>query len=159
MLILEEAHHLLLQEKGRPETITDIFLMEIRETDQVVCLLDQSPSLISTTALSNVNTLIAMQLRHQDDICRMAKALLLKEEEYFGMLRTREAIVKTQHPRPFLVRFPLTPSGKAQSQKMPSESTWRPITAVFRKVRHRNIPLQPIRWDLCGFANRINKMN
>ncbi|MDH3976611.1 MAG: DUF87 domain-containing protein [Deltaproteobacteria bacterium] len=108
MLILEEAHHLLLQPQGQhSETITDIFLREIRETGQGVCLLDQSPAKINSTALSNVNTLIAMQLRHQDDIQQISKALLIKEYEYFGMLKTGEAIIKTQAPQAFLARFPL----------------------------------------------------
>ncbi len=107
MLILEEAHHLLLKKHEQEENITDIFLREIRETGQGVCLLDQSPSLISNTALSNTNTLIAMQLKHKDDIYQVSKALLLKELDYFGMLKVGEAIVKTQEPQPFLVSFPL----------------------------------------------------
>ena len=106
MLILEEAHHLLLQKQGNEETITDIFLREIRETGQGVCILDQSPTQITTTALSNVNTLIAMQLRHKDDIYQITKAHLLKEPDYFGKLRVGQAIVKTQEPDPFLIQIP-----------------------------------------------------
>jgi hypothetical protein len=112
MMILEEAHHLLLKQKDQTETITDIFLREIRETGQGICLLDQSPSLISNTALSNTNTLIAMQLKHRDDIYQISKALLLNDQEYFGMLKVGEAIVKTQCPSPFLVRFPFVPIKK-----------------------------------------------
>jgi hypothetical protein len=112
MLILEEAHHLLLKKHSETETITDIFLREIRETGQGVCIIDQSPSLISNTALSNVNTLIAMQLKHQDDINQISKALLLKDPDYFGMLKVGEAIIKTQHPQPFLTKFPHIPIKK-----------------------------------------------
>jgi hypothetical protein len=106
MMILEEAHHLLLKKQEQGETITDIFLREIRETGQGVCLLDQSPSMISNTALSNTNTLIAMQLKHRDDINQISKALLLDDVKYFGMLKVGEAIIKTQAPHPFLIKFP-----------------------------------------------------
>ena len=109
LFIIEEAHHMLLKQKDQEETITDLALRELRELGQGFCVLDQSPSLISNTALSNINTLIAMQLRHQDDIRQVSKALLLDldEQKYFGMLKTGEAIVKTEHPNPFLLRFPL----------------------------------------------------
>jgi len=117
MIILEEAHHLLLKKHEETETRTDIFLREIRETGQGVCLLDQSPSLISNTALSNTNTLIAMQLKHKDDIYQISKALLLNEHEYFGMLQVGEGIVKTQAPQTFLIKFPLATSKKRLGER------------------------------------------
>ncbi len=108
LFIIEEAHHMLLKKKEQEETITDLCLRELRELGQGFCILDQSPSLISNTALANINTLVAMQLRHQDDIRQVSKALLLDldEQKHFGKLKTGEAIVKTEHPNPFLLRFP-----------------------------------------------------
>ena len=114
VLLVEEAHHILLKKKQEligAEAVTDIILREIREFGEAIVLLDQLPSLISKPALENSYTTIAMNLKEKGDVTAAAKAMLLESDEarYLGRLPVGWGIVKLQARwvKPFLVRFPL----------------------------------------------------
>jgi hypothetical protein len=119
VLLIEEAHHVLLKKKQEltgAEAVTDVILREVREFGQAIVLLDQLPSLISRPALENTYTTIAMNLKEKGDVTAAAKAMLLESDEtrYLGRLPVGSAIVKLQARwvKPFLVRFPLFPIRK-----------------------------------------------
>jgi hypothetical protein len=111
--IIEEAHNCLLREKMRlsgKETITDIILRQIRELGEALIIIDQQPSLITPTALSNIHTQIMMKMSYADDVGTAMRLVSLdpSEAEYLRMLKTGWAIAKVPDwHKPFLVKFPL----------------------------------------------------
>jgi len=114
VLMIEEAHHVLLKKKQEltgAEAVTDIILREVREFGEAIILLDQLPSLISKPALENTYTTICMNLKEKGDVTAASKAMLMESNEakYLGRLPVGWAITKLQArwPKPFLVRFPL----------------------------------------------------
>lgn len=114
VLLIEEAHHILLKKKQEltgAEAVTDVILREVREFGEAIVLLDQLPSLISKPALENTFTTISMNLKEKGDVTAAAKAMLLEADEarYLGRLDVGWGIVKLQArwPKPFLVKFPL----------------------------------------------------
>jgi hypothetical protein len=117
-VIIEEAHHVLLKNKGSKETVMDVILREIRELGESIILIDQHPSLISIPSLGNTYCTIGMNLKHNRDISTLAEAMLIeeKEREYFGKLEVGLGIVKLQGRwfKPFLVKFPLVEVKKGQ---------------------------------------------
>ena len=114
VLLIEEAHHVLLKKKQEltgAEAVTDVILREVREFGQAIVLLDQLPSLISKPALENSYTTICMNLKEKGDVTAAAKAMLLESDDarYLGRLDVGWGIVRLQArwPKPFLIRFPL----------------------------------------------------
>lgn len=114
VLLIEEAHHVLLKKKQEltgAEAVTDVILREVREFGEAIVLLDQLPSLISKPALENSFTTICMNLKEKGDVTAAAKAMLLESDEtrYLGRLPVGSGIIKLQARwvKPFLVRFPL----------------------------------------------------
>jgi len=112
VLVIEEAHHVLLKKKQEltgAEAVTDVLLREVREFGEAIVLLDQLPSLISKPALENSFTTIGMNLKEKGDVTAAAKAMLLESEARFlGHLAVGQGIVKLQArwTKPFLVEFP-----------------------------------------------------
>ena len=114
VIIIEEAHHILLRKKQEvtgEETVTDVLLREIRELGESIICLDQHPSLISKPALGNTYATFAFNLKHRGDIAMMQDCLHLDGEQagYLGRLEVGWAMVKLQGRWffPFLVRLPL----------------------------------------------------
>jgi hypothetical protein len=119
IIMIEEAHHVLLRRKQEvmgEEAVTDIILREIRELGESIILIDQHPSLISKPALGNTYCTIAMNLKHRSDIAMIADCMLLdtKRTRYLGKLEIGTAMVKLQGRwfEPFMVRFPLVKVNK-----------------------------------------------
>lgn len=116
--IIEEAHNCLLREKMRlagKETITDIILRQVRELGEALVVIDQQPSLITPTALSNIHTHIMMKMSYPDDVVTTMRLASLdpSDTEYLRMLKTGWAIAKVPDwHKPFLVKFPLVPLKK-----------------------------------------------
>jgi len=113
VIVIEEAHHVLLRKKQEAtgeEAVTDIILREIRELGEGIIVLDQHPSLISKPALGNTYTTLALNLKHRGDLAMMGDCLLLNREEalVLGRLEVGWGLVKLQGRwhRPFLVKFP-----------------------------------------------------
>lgn len=114
VILIEEAHHVLLRRKQEimgAEAVTDVILREIRELGESIILIDQHPSLISKPALGNTYCTVAMNLKHRSDIAMIADCMLLdtKRMRYLGKLEVGTGMVKLQDRwfEPFLVRFPL----------------------------------------------------
>jgi hypothetical protein len=114
VILVEEAHHVLLKKKQEligAEAVTDVILREIREFGEGIVLLDQLPSLISKPALENTFTTICLNLKEKGDVTAASKAMLLESDEVrlLGQLPVGWGVVKLQArwPKPFLVRFPL----------------------------------------------------
>lgn len=122
IIIVEEAHHVLLRRKQEimgEEAVTDIILREIRELGESIVLIDQHPSLISKPALGNTYCTIAMNLKHRSDIAMIADCMLIdtKRTRYLGKLEVGTGMVKLQGRwfDPFLVRFPLVKVDKGST--------------------------------------------
>jgi len=112
-VLIEEAHHLLSNEKFSligGQTVMDIVFREIREFGVSIINIDQMPSHINQAALANTFCSICFNLKHKADVNAMSQAMLLGEEEKeaLGMLPVGQAIVKLQGriPRPFLIQVP-----------------------------------------------------
>ena len=112
VVFIEEAHHVLYQGKTRArETTMEMLLRQCREIGIGTVIIDQQPSLISSTALANTYTSICLNQKSPGDISKAAALSLVDNDEkkYFSMLPVGWGIVKLQDrwTRPFLVRFPL----------------------------------------------------
>lgn len=114
VILVEEAHHILLKQKQDlqgGETVVDIIVREIRELGEGLILIDQVPSQMSNVALANTYTTIAMNLKHQSDVYSAARSMLLGvgEKDYLGKLEVGFAICKLQGRifKPFLLKIPL----------------------------------------------------
>ena len=112
VVFIEEAHHVFYQGKTRvKETVMEMLLRQCREIGIGTVIIDQQPSLISTTALANTYTSICLNQKNPSDISKAASLSLVDNDEkkYFSMLPVGWGIVKLQDrwTRPFLVRFPL----------------------------------------------------
>ena len=112
VVFIEEAHHVLYQGKTRAkETVMEMLLRQCREIGIGTVIIDQQPSLISTTALANTYTSICLNQKNPSDISKAASLSLVDSDDkkYFSMLPVGWGIVKLQDrwTRPFLVRFPL----------------------------------------------------
>ena len=108
VIVIEEAHNVLLKHTEGYETVVEMILRQIREYGVCICLLDQHPSLMSLPALGTYCT-IAFNLIAHEDIRAIASTLALEDDrDYFGKLKTGQAIVKLQdrYLKPFLVEFP-----------------------------------------------------
>ncbi|NIO27736.1 MAG: hypothetical protein GTO29_04180 [Candidatus Latescibacteria bacterium] len=113
VILIEEAHHILLRKKQEiegTETVVDTLIREIRELGEGIVVIDQHPSLVSRPALGNTYTTICLNLKEATDVRAASDAMLLKDDqrEYLGHLPVGQGIVKLQDrwTRPFLVDFP-----------------------------------------------------
>lgn len=113
VMIIEEAHHILLKRTGAGsggEAITDTILREIRELGESIVLVDQHPSMISVPAMGNTYATIALNVKHRSDVNALGGAMLLDEDqkELVGRLTIGQAIIKLQGRwlQPFLIQIP-----------------------------------------------------
>jgi hypothetical protein len=112
-IIIEEAHNVLLREKTRitgKESIIEVILRQIRELGEGLVIIDQTPSQITPTALSNIHTHVILKLSYHDDVAVSAKLLGLapNQFDYIKNLKTGWAIMRVPYvPKPFLIKFPL----------------------------------------------------
>lgn len=117
LVVIEEAHNVLLRKSSGSETIIELMLRQIREYGVGVCIVDQHPSLISYPALGTYCS-VSFNLRLKQDRDAMASALLLRdrEAEFLGKLPSRFAIVKIQDRflTPFLIKAFEIKSGKPE---------------------------------------------
>ena len=108
IIVIEEAHHLLLR-TNKEEDITDVIMREIRELGEGIVILDQHPHKVSVSALGNVYTRIGFQTSLSQDFSSLSRSQLIPtgNETYYGMLKVGEAIVKTGRvPFPFMISVP-----------------------------------------------------
>jgi len=140
LIVIEEAHNILLKHLEDYETIAEMILRQIREYGVGICLLDQHPSLMSLPALGTYTT-ICFNLRAREDIQVMETALNLEEDrEYISMLRRGQAIVKLQdrYIKPFLVGF-----GKAACKERTDFTTRNGFPQRFPQIKAISEPDKP----------------
>lgn len=111
--IIEEAHHVISKDKERKdgkETIIDVMLREIREFGEGIILIDQMPSKISSSALSNTYATVCFNVKSGNDIAEISRIMGFSGEErnQLSRLRVGESVVKLQgrHTMPFLLKTP-----------------------------------------------------
>lgn len=112
-IIVEEAHHILSQQKRNlsgGETIIETIFRQCRELNESIIVLDQQPAQLSSFCLANTYTTIVLNLKHRKDVDMINKSLLLNDEEreYPIRLGLGQAIVKLQDrvQNAFLLRIP-----------------------------------------------------
>ena len=112
-IVIEEAHHLLADERKSlvgGQSVMEITFREIREFGESMVLLDQHPSQISLPALGNTFATISLNLKTSKDVNAMAQCMLLENEEkdILGSLEVGQAVVKLQGrvQGPFLIGIP-----------------------------------------------------
>ncbi len=98
VLILEEVHN-IFQKQSFDRSSADnleVLVREIRSFGEGLVFITQHPSLLPIHILGNSNTLIFLNLQHEDDVNAARKSLFLSHEEsmYLGQLQVGEGIVK-----------------------------------------------------------------
>jgi hypothetical protein len=111
VIIVEEAHHVLLRADGRAkESLLAQLLRQCRELGIAFVVVDQHPSLISRAVLGNCYTSICLNLKDPADV-RVAgglSGLTEVERQFLTRLPVGQGVVKLQDRwrEPFLVGFP-----------------------------------------------------
>ena len=112
VIVFEEAHHVLYrQEHKNQESLMNQLLRQGRELGIGSIIVDQQPSLISSSALANCFASICLNMKNPADM-NVARGLSLLPENLkhsFSKLPVGTGIVKLQDrwTEPFLVRLPL----------------------------------------------------
>lgn len=107
-VVLEEAHHVLHDKQS--EAFFGRFLRQCRELGIAVLLVDQNPGLMSSVALGNCFTTIALNMKAPSDV-RTASSLLgltEKDRAFLSRLPVGRGIVKLadRWRSPFVLQFP-----------------------------------------------------
>ena len=112
-IIIEEAHHILSQQKRNlsgGETIVETIFRQCRELNESIIVLDQQPAQLSAFCMANTFVKIVMNLKYRKDVDTINKSLLLNDNarEYPVRLGLGQAIVKLQDriQDAFLIRIP-----------------------------------------------------
>lgn len=114
LIVLEEAHNLLLQKAPESrESILENTIRMIRQYGLGYVFVDQSASLLSKVAFANSYATIALSQKLRSDIQAIATAMNLTDEqrEALTTLPIGTAVVRLadEFPEPFLVRVPRCP--------------------------------------------------
>jgi hypothetical protein len=182
-IIIEEAHNMLLRHEGASCAVIETLLREIRELGEAIILIDQMPSMISTTALANTNCTICLNLKEMSDVTAAANMMLLQrdEKQYLGRLEVGQAIVKLQsrYFLPFLVEIPhvkikkgvITDSAVREymkgyyadsTQELPSEASLRqnsPVPAAAKVTpEEKHLLADILLHNSSGMVERYNRL-
>jgi len=118
VIVVEEAHHILLREQRGSERVMSMLLRQCREIGIGMIVVDQHPHLISSAALGNTAVTLVMNLKDPADLAKAAGLCAVSEPDKrcFTMLPVGYAVVKLQDRwrRPILVRLPLVPVDKGR---------------------------------------------
>jgi hypothetical protein len=114
MIILEEAHNLLLKKSNESkESILETSIRMVRQYGLGYVFVDQSASLLSKVAFANSYATIALSQKLRSDVQAIASAMNLTDEQKQALntLPIGTAVVRLadEHPEPFLVKIPLCP--------------------------------------------------
>lgn len=111
MIILEEAHNLLLKKSTESrESILETSIRMIRQYGMGYVFVDQSASLLSKVAFANSYATVALSQKLRGDVMTMASAMNLTDEqkESLNTLAIGTAVVRLadEFTEPFLVKIP-----------------------------------------------------
>ena len=114
LIVLEEAHNLLLQKAPEAkESILENSIRMIRQYGLGYVFVDQSASMLSKVAFANSYAILALSQKLRADIQAIAGAMNLTDEqkEALSTLPIGTTIVRLadEHPESFLVRVPRFP--------------------------------------------------
>ena len=114
LIVLEEAHNLLLQRSAETrESVLENSIRTIRQYGMGYVFVDQSASLLSRVAFANCYAILALSQKLRGDIQAISSAMNLSDEqkEALTTLPVGTAVVRLadEHPEPFLVKVPLFP--------------------------------------------------
>ena len=112
MIILEEAHNLLLRKANESrESVLENSIRMIRQYGMGYVFVDQSASLLSKVAFANSYATLALSQKLKSDVQTISGAMNLTDEQRDALstLPIGSAVVRLadEHPEPFLVRIPL----------------------------------------------------
>lgn len=112
MIILEEAHNLLLRKSNESrESILETSIRMVRQYGMGYIFVDQSASLLSKVAFANSYLTIALSQKLRSDVQAISSAMNLSDEQKQALntLPVGTAVVRLadEHPEPFLVKIPL----------------------------------------------------
>ncbi|MBC8470354.1 MAG: ATP-binding protein [Planctomycetes bacterium] len=114
LIVLEEAHNLLLQKAAETkESVLENSIRMIRQYGMGYVFVDQSASLLSKVAFANSYATIALSQKLRSDVQAITSAMNLTDEQKQALntLPVGTAIIRLadEHPEPFLVNVPLFP--------------------------------------------------
>ena len=114
LIVLEEAHNLLLQKAADSrESMLENSIRMIRQYGMGYVFVDQSASLLSKVAFANSYATLALSQKLRSDVMTIAGAMNLTDEqkESLSTLPVGTAIVRLadEYPEPFLVKVPRCP--------------------------------------------------
>ena len=114
LIVLEEAHNLLLQKAADArESMLENSIRMIRQYGMGYVFVDQSASLLSKVAFANSYATLALSQKLRSDVMTIAGAMNLSDEqkESLSTLPVGTAIVRLadEYPEPFLVKVPRCP--------------------------------------------------
>lgn len=153
LIILEEAHNLLLQKSAESrESVLENSIRMIRQYGMGYVFVDQSASLLSKVAFANSYATLALSQKLRADVQTIAGAMNLSDEqkESLSTLPVGTVIVRLadEHPEPFLIQVPRCPvnegsvSDERVKAQMASDSTDSPAEHPAR-ARSPAVPLIP----------------
>lgn len=114
MIILEEAHNLLLKRSSESrESVLETSIRMVRQYGLGYVFVDQSASLLSKVAFANSYATIALSQKLRSDVQTIAGAMNLTEEQRDALstLAVGTAVVRLadEHPEAFLIKIPRFP--------------------------------------------------
>jgi len=114
MIVLEEAHNLLLKKSNEcKESILETSIRMVRQYGLGYVFVDQSASLLSKVAFANSYATIALSQKLRSDVQAISSAMNLTDEQKQALntLPVGTAVVRLadEHPEPFLVKIPFCP--------------------------------------------------
>lgn len=112
MIILEEAHNLLLKKSSESkESVLESSIRQIREYGLGFMFVDQSASMLSKVAFANSYATMALSQKLRSDIQTISGAMNMTDDQKHALntLPVGSAVVRLadEHPEPFLVKIPL----------------------------------------------------
>jgi energy-coupling factor transporter ATP-binding protein EcfA2 len=113
VIVLEEAHNLLLNKTSDPkESILETSIRMVRQYGLGYVFVDQSASLLSKVAFANSYATLALSQKLRSDVQVIAGAMNLTDEqkEALNTLPIGTAVVRLadEFPEPFLIKVPLS---------------------------------------------------
>ncbi len=113
VIVLEEAHNLLLNKTSDPkESILETSIRMVRQYGLGYVFVDQSASLLSKVAFANSYATIALSQKLRSDVQAISSAMNLTDEqkEALNTLAIGTAVVRLadEFPEPFLIKVPLS---------------------------------------------------
>ena len=152
LIVLEEAHNLLLQRAAESrESVLENSIRMVRQYGIGYVFVDQSASMLSKVAFANSYATIALSQKLRSDVQAISSAMNLTDEQKQALntLPVGTAVVRLadEHPEPFLVRVPRCPvtEGSVSDQAVREQMTgYLGDSAITEQTYGHHEPITPI---------------